>query len=406
MKMKEVLERTGLTDRAVRLYIANELVAPECSRGYTGRNSFDFSEEDVEALQKIALLRKADFSIEQIKALQSGGEEAKTALSEYLEEKREEYHRDGMILEALADLPGEGAPNLDELCRRLTEGFREKKVPQADMKITWKERIERVFLLAFGFLGMCFYGITFLGIMIYYRENFLYPKFYRSLLHYLPHIVLAIPAVLFAWGFGMQLRQTLDKLRYRKRRRISYIAISLAILLTFTTYSTATISTMFIPMVYSETENPAYYLKTDLYRNQNYKIFPMNVPGTSRVYSEDPAFAEGYTSDTKYHYRYEDLIDPCEDVFAQWVLPKEAYDAEKERIFSEFASEIVYTEQWGRWTCVSLTKEKMDYVPQTYEYILFAYNDETYTVRYIYSYSMDAGGTSVFPYFLSLDWEN
>ena len=156
-------------------------MAPECSRGYTGRNSFDFSEEDVEALQKIALLRKADFSIEQIKALQSGGEEAKTALSEYLEEKREEYHRDGLILEALADLPGEEAPNLDELCRRLTEGFREKKVPQADMKITWKERIERVFLLAFGFLGMCFYGITFLGIMIYYRENFLYPKFYRSL---------------------------------------------------------------------------------------------------------------------------------------------------------------------------------------------------------------------------------
>ena len=69
MKMKEVLERTGLTDRAVRLYIANELVAPECSRGYTGRNSFDFSEEDVEALQKIALLRKADFSLEQIKSL-------------------------------------------------------------------------------------------------------------------------------------------------------------------------------------------------------------------------------------------------------------------------------------------------------------------------------------------------
>ena len=168
MKMKEVLERTGLTDRAVRLYIANDLVAPECTRGYTGRNNYDFSEEDVEILQKIALLRKADFSLEQIKSLQAGGEEARTALASYLEEKREEYHRDGLILEALADLPGEAIPNLDELCNRLTEGFREKQVPQADLQITWKERTERVFLLAFSFLGMCFYAITFFGIRCYY----------------------------------------------------------------------------------------------------------------------------------------------------------------------------------------------------------------------------------------------
>ena len=73
MKVKDVLERTGLTDRAVRLYIANGLVAPECSRSYTGRNNYEFSEADVEVLKRIALLRKADFSIEQIKALQSGG---------------------------------------------------------------------------------------------------------------------------------------------------------------------------------------------------------------------------------------------------------------------------------------------------------------------------------------------
>ena len=406
MKMKEVLERTGLTDRAVRLYIANELIAPECSRGYTGRNNYDFSEGDVEVLQKIALLRKADFSIEQIKALQQGGEGAKEALSQYLEDKREEYRRDGLILEALAGLPGEEVPDLDELCRRLTEGFREKQVPQSDLKITWKERIERVFMLAFSFLGMCFYGITFLGILIYYRENFLYPKFYRVLFPYLPHIVLVIPAALFVWTFVMQLRQTLDRVRYRKRRRKSYIAISLGILLTFTTYSTATYATMFIPMVYSETDNPAYYLKTDAYRNANYKIFPLNVPTTSIVPGEDRAFPIGYTDATKYYYRFEDLIDPCEDVFAQWELPPEKYKAEKERIFREFASEIVYTEQWGQWACVSLTKSEMNHVTQTYEYIIFAYNDEIHTVRYIYSYTMDAGGTSVFPYFLTLDWES
>ena len=406
MKMKEVLERTGLTDRAVRLYIANDLVAPECTRGYTGRNNYDFSEEDVEILQKIALLRKADFSLEQIKSLQAGGEEAKAALSQYLEEKREEYHRDGLILEALAGLPGEEFPNLDELCRRLTEGFREKQVPQADLQITWKERMERVFLLAFSFLGVCFYAITFLGIRLYYQENFLYPKFYRGFLHYLAHIVLAIPAALLAWTFAMQLRQTLDRIKYRKRRFRSFLAVSVAILLTFTTYSTATYATMFIPMVYSETDNPAYYLKTDPYRNRNYQIFPLNVPTTSIVPGEDRSSPDGYTSNTKYYYHHEDLIDPCEDVFAQWELPPEKYEAEKQRILTDFADEIVYTRQWGQWTCVSLTKSEMNHATQTYEYIIFAYNDSTNTVRYIYSYTMDAGGTSVFPYFLTLDWDN
>ncbi len=406
MKMKEVLERTGLTDRAVRLYIANDLVAPECSRGYTGRNNYDFSEEDVEILQKIALLRKADFSLEQIKALQSGGEEARTALAQYLEDKREEYHRDGLILEALAGLPGEEIPDLDELCRRLTEGFREKKVPQADLQITWKERMERVFLLAFGFLGMCFYGITFLGIRVYYQENFLYPKFYRGLEHYLAHIVLAIPAVLFTWAFGMQLRQTLDRNKYRKRKVRSILSISLAILLTFTTYSTATYATMFIPMVYSETDNPAYYLKTDPYQNRNYQIFPLNVPTTSIVPGEDRSSPDGYTSNTKYYYHHGDLIDPSEDVFAQWELPPEKYEAEKQRILTEFSDEIVYTRRLGSWMCVSLTQYEMDNIPACYEYCVFAYNDATNTVRYIYSYTMDAGGTRVFPYFLTLDWDN
>lgn len=63
MKIKHVMEKTGLTDRAIRLYIENDLVKPECDENYNGRKSIDFSENDVEQLKNIALLRKADFSI-------------------------------------------------------------------------------------------------------------------------------------------------------------------------------------------------------------------------------------------------------------------------------------------------------------------------------------------------------
>ncbi len=75
MKMKEVLLQTGLTDRAVRLYIENGLLTPNNEKSYSGRNSYDFTEEDVAVLQQIALLRKAEFSPEQIKLLQQGGED-------------------------------------------------------------------------------------------------------------------------------------------------------------------------------------------------------------------------------------------------------------------------------------------------------------------------------------------
>ena len=63
MKIKDVIEQTGLTDKAIRLYISNGLVAPSIEENYSGRKSIDFSEENVERLKNVALLRKAGFSI-------------------------------------------------------------------------------------------------------------------------------------------------------------------------------------------------------------------------------------------------------------------------------------------------------------------------------------------------------
>ena len=63
MKIKEVIKKTELTDKAIRLYIDNGLVAPSIDESYSGRKSIDFSDDDVERLSNIALLRKAGFSI-------------------------------------------------------------------------------------------------------------------------------------------------------------------------------------------------------------------------------------------------------------------------------------------------------------------------------------------------------
>ena len=70
MKMKEVCERTGLTERAVRLYCEKGLISPET---YTQneREYLVFHERDEKALRCIATLRAADFTLEEIRTMQN-----------------------------------------------------------------------------------------------------------------------------------------------------------------------------------------------------------------------------------------------------------------------------------------------------------------------------------------------
>ncbi len=67
MKIKTVCDMTGLTDRAVRYYIEEQLISPEYTENYLGRKSFDFTESDVQQLKDISVLRKFGFSIAEIK---------------------------------------------------------------------------------------------------------------------------------------------------------------------------------------------------------------------------------------------------------------------------------------------------------------------------------------------------
>ena len=57
MKIKQVCELTGLTDRAIRYYIEEGLVSPAYTENYMGRRAYDFTDEDVAALNHVATLR-------------------------------------------------------------------------------------------------------------------------------------------------------------------------------------------------------------------------------------------------------------------------------------------------------------------------------------------------------------
>ena len=77
MKIKEICEKTGLTDRTVRFYIEEGLISPFYIENYLGRKSFDFSEQDLERLKNIATLRAFGFTVEEIKDLVTGEGECK-----------------------------------------------------------------------------------------------------------------------------------------------------------------------------------------------------------------------------------------------------------------------------------------------------------------------------------------
>lgn len=120
MKIKTVCERTGLSDRAIRLYIENRLLAPDKTENYTGRRSFDFSEDDVTRLDQIAVLRASGFSIAQIKEVQEDPEKIPVIVAEVTEKQETELRKSEKVLSSLSAL-GEEIGSFEELADRLTD---------------------------------------------------------------------------------------------------------------------------------------------------------------------------------------------------------------------------------------------------------------------------------------------
>ena len=67
-KMKEVCQLTGLTEKAIRIYMDQKLVEPKIEEGIH-RKAYYFMEKDIERLKDISALRGAGFSIAEIKQM-------------------------------------------------------------------------------------------------------------------------------------------------------------------------------------------------------------------------------------------------------------------------------------------------------------------------------------------------
>ena len=410
MKIKEVIDKTGLTDRAIRLYIEHGLVMPDNQKSYNGRNSYNFTQEDIDCLEQIAMLRKADFSLEQIKILKQGGEAAREVLREYLSTKQDSVVMGQKIVVALKDFSAQESVTVESICARIKESIENTPLPEADKKETKGERIEKWLMRSVAIIILAFWGLFGLGVWLTYREDFVFPQFYMNPVNYIGTAYILIPILLTVDVLFLYRKYVSLPKKRKKRRWIAGIAFGIAILTIIQPIGMASIVLM--PPVYSETNNPENYLImgtcAKAYGDDIYKLFPANIPRSAVAEGSMWYPPDEFLDTTKYYYYYQEVIDPSFQIYAEWVLPENEFAEELNRIHNYYPEGAKQQVQWGDWICLSFTDDSLDFDEAKdliyYYYLIFAYNEKTGGVRYIASYSMDCGREED-PYFLSLEWK-
>ena len=409
MKIKQVMAKTGLTDRAIRLYIENELVKPECDENYNGRKSIEFSENDVENLKNIALLRKADFSIQEIKDLQMGGETAQNTIKEYINRTNEKIQFSSEIIEKIGTLADEENITIEIICEKLSSNLANEQVPAEDMELSPKEQKEKTRFIVISVIGMVLSGCAMILILllVVFGFHYKYTEFVPYDLDFVHKLILFPIQYFFLIQFVLCLivyliykkNKKIGKKKDRKKALCIFIIILWIISLLFSPFA---FMCHFLFGYCSATNNPNDYLEVDeeylQYEwDEIFQVFPYKMPDFAKrlVYNND--------STTKYHYEYVDaLLNSYKMViYAEWQYNddygwqlNEEYEKEKQRVLSK--DNIVHIETKGDWLCVHF-KSSVDMCD--YNYLFFAYHDKTQTVRYIaeFGYKED-------PYHLQLEW--
>lgn len=405
MKIKEVEEKTGLTDRAIRLYIENDLISPTCDVNFNGRKEIDFSLEDVNQLNNISILRKAGFSIAEIKSILLGGEETKHTVENFIAKTNENIEKNSLLIKSLEPLKDRDDLTIEIICQQLQKATSNAKVPVSDMKISTGEKMKNNFYITFAVVGLTIFLLTF----IIFNRNYRYPHFAFNE-SWETHLRNAL-AILspFVCPLVLLLIRVIPKKVNKEslKRRVLTIIFFVLTIISMINLPITMLCIAFNTSVISQTENPTYYLNVDeyvqMYNDDIYECFPGNIPRSAISKDSNWYPPDKFPKTTKYFYQYSHAIDPSFDIVAEWKLPKEEYDAEKESLLSR--TDITGVKEKSSWTCVYYEDFDEDKINRTFYFVIFAYNDETNTVRYIISYCMDACDGLYKPYFYKLDWQ-
>ena len=378
MKIKAVCDVTGLTDRTVRYYIEEQLIAPSYTENYLGRKSFDFSQEDIETLKNISVLRKFDFSIDEIRQII----EDKTASSTIISGVR---HRTEVAVEVgteklliLSSLRNDKAYTLGELAEELSKPA--STLPAHNEVIRWNplKTIRSFFkagvIFAIVWLPLALSLLVVISQINYYR----YPVF--------NYAVIGLTLISFWPSIAMLIISKTDLKRKNIARRI---------LLVFCILSIPVSSIMSFGVISkSETTSIYDYRRLDADCIANRFLFYQKLFPTWPKYT-----------DSHYYYCMRPAMDYTYDIYAQWPLEDADFRKEVRRVKTLFEEDRDYvTVQKGNYTClISYSGDPpFQEVTGSYTYYIFAYDEENLVVRYILCDSLEDGADQ--PFYLSLDW--
>jgi len=133
MTIKEVCDLTGLTNKTVRLYVEKGLVSPN-SEVRNGRTFRTWSEEDVRELERVASLRRAWFTMEEIRQMQEDPKMIQTILPAYIAWLHEQQQTLEGLVAAADALQIEQIESIAQLQKQLSDASKGLPLPQVDIE--------------------------------------------------------------------------------------------------------------------------------------------------------------------------------------------------------------------------------------------------------------------------------
>lgn len=391
MKIKEVCEQTGLTDRAVRYYIEEELITPFYKENYLGRRAFDFSQADADRLGQIAVLRKFGFTIAEIREIFARPDAIGNVLRAVRERKEKNLSEQQTLLCALTRAQEEQPDSISALVSYLSEPVETLPLPASDGNSFGVLRVLRSVGL---FLATWLPPILCVLALIVVLRFYYYPVYNG--------FVIALTALSLLPSLLMLLLPRLPlKERAKRKTRIvilvfCVLSIVISPILTFGIVSRSETTDI---RNYRKLDPDCLANRIDLYQ----ELFPAWPHYFENVRTEN-GFETVYLDA---HYLYRDLpaFDYTYDIYAEWPLEEDAFYAEIERVRDVFSAYPYETVEKGAYTCMILSDGEPLFEPVTdsYTYCIFAYNEAEKRVRYLFCDSLENGEDQ--PYYLELDWD-
>lgn len=403
MKIKSVCELTGLTDRTIRYYIEEELISPSYTENYLMRRAYNFSENDIKDLNNIAILRKFDFTLDEIKSVIKDAETSKEILSNVKSRTMQTVLDGQSKLSVLSQIGTEKSYTIAELAEELSKASLTLPEHNENIKTNALKTVCSILKTAIIFAVVWLPIILSLSGVIISVNIYHYPIFepimiVLTTMSFLPSIaVLIFSKTKFKWK------------KIARRILLGFCILSIPVSLFM---SLGIVSK-------SETTSFRNYRDFDAHCIANrdimfQELFPNWPNYFENVKQEDGTYETVYL-DAHYYYHYYQGFDYTYDIYAEWPLEKENFEKEVARAKGVFVKYMptkedfskFVTMQKGNYTCWILyynygEEKPFEKATNNYDYIIFAYDETNLRVRYLACTSLENGADQ--PYFLELEW--